>query len=182
MSLFTAERCCEDSGNISYSCLPKLTCNPDTPLTLYIAYEQPSPKIKCARLNVSPYRLSLRDEADDSLIAYSRGLSTEIYFDTTLNLAAWGREIALAFPSFEAMQHFASCLRNVTIQKASLAEHPCAAFSILKSTTLPGLSTLEKCITPEVSVVDSLTGQPHGAATLEDATSDADSPPPQEGA
>jgi hypothetical protein len=172
-SLFTAER----SDTETYSSLHTPSCTPGQLLTLYISYEQPSPKIKRPRLDIAPYRYSLRDDKDDSLLASSRGLATEILFDATLNMAVWGTEIALSFPSLKEMQHFATCLRKVTIKSTSLASHPRAAFSTPRPLTPPGVATLN-CITPEVSLLtgtDSLIGAP------EDAASDADSPPPEEG-
>jgi hypothetical protein len=174
ISLFAAERCNTDSR--AYTALSTPTCSPDQPLTLYISYEQPSPKIQRPRLNVAPYRYSLRDERDDSLIACSRGFDTVIYFDTTLNMAVWGRELALSFPSYKDMEHFATCLRHVTIKKASLANHPCAPFVTSRPSTPAGVAVLT-CDTPGVSLI--------GTALLvprpEDAVSDADSPPPEQG-
>lgn len=171
-SLFTTER--SDTG--TYSSLHTPRFSPDQPLTLYISYEQPSPQIKRARHDIAPYRYSLRDDVDDSLIACSRGLATEILFDTTLNMAVWGTEMALSFPSLKEMQHFATCLRKVAIKTTSLASHPCAAFSTSRPLTPPGMMTV-KYITPEPSLLtatNSLTGAP------EDAASDADSPPLEE--
>ena len=184
-SLFDAER---TSDSDTFSSLRTPSCSPDQPLTLYISYEQPSPKIKRARLDVAPYRYSLREEADDSLIACSRGLATEIIFDKYLNMAVWGKEIALSFPSFEEMQHFATCLRKVTIKSASLSKHPLAVFcTSSRPVTPPSIATLkcDTCETPKVSLTGtcSLTGT-QGALLprrLEDAISDADSPPPESG-
>ena len=94
-SLFAA------NNSEAHSTLPVSPCSPCRPLTLYISYDQPSPRLKRPRTEVAPYRYSVRDECDDSLLACCRGLPTEILVDEELRLAVWGKDLALSFPSME---------------------------------------------------------------------------------
>lgn len=164
-SLFTA------TSSEAHSALPVSLCSPSQPLSLYISYDQPSPRQKRPRLEVAPYRYSVRDEADDSLMACCRGLPTEILIDEEIGLAVWGKDLALRFPSIEDLRQFAKCLRSVSLRGTDLITHPSAALLSLEGQVCDSFG----CDTPRESFTAS--GSLTGARSLgcEDASSDADS-------
>lgn len=184
ISLFSAQ-------SEALSSVPTGPRSPDQPLTLYIAYDQPTPALKRRRLDAAPFRFSLRAEADDSLLGCSSGLAGEILVDEALKLAVWGGDLALAFPDVDALRQFAGALRGVATRRVRLDCHPCAALLHQQRRGGGGLSPRlhpaaapAPAATPVVSATasGSLTGVgatvPPSRGDL-DAASDADSPPPE---
>lgn len=155
------------------SALPVSSCSPSQPLSLYISYDQPSPRQKRPRLDVAPYRYSVRDEADDSLMVCCRGLPTEILIDEEMRLAVWGKDLALSFPSMEDIRHFAKCLRSVSLTRTDLMTHPSAALLGSQAQVCDSFSCELVCPGESCTASGSLTGA--RSLTGEDASSDADS-------
>lgn len=96
-------------------------------LTLYMSYEQASPKMKrrtaTARTPVAPWRVSLRDARDDMLFC-ARGLPQRILVDEEARLAVWSPTVAVAFPSAEDVRAFAGGLSQVEVHACCLAGSP----------------------------------------------------------
>lgn len=183
LSLFTA------AESEALSSVPTGPSTPDQPLTLYIAYDQPTPALKRRRVDAAPFRFSLRAEADDSLLGCSRGLAAEIQLDETLKLAVWGSDLSLAFPAVDDLRAFAGALRGVATRHVNLSGHPAAA--LLQQQRHGAAAAATQCptgvpamATPAVSATasGSLTGVGDNAPPTRgelDAASDADSPPPE---
>jgi hypothetical protein len=180
VSLFTA------AESEALSSVPTGPTTPDQPLTLYIAYDQPTPAQKRRRLDAAPFRYSLRSEADDSLLGCTNGLAAEILVDEGLKMAVWGSDLVLAFPAEDDLLTFSGALRGVATRHMSLDGHPAAAIlKEMRRSAAPGpLMSGAAMATPAVSVTasGSLNGVGDNAPLQRgelDATSDADSPPPQ---
>lgn len=99
-------------------------------LTLYLSYEEASPKMKrrvqAAGTPAAPWRVALRDAQDD-LVFSLRGLPQEVQVDEEARMAVWGPQVAVAFPSAEDTRDFAERLCAVAVQRCSLAGSPQAA-------------------------------------------------------
>ena len=96
------------------------------------SYEEASPKAKqrgsaaAARAALAPWRVILRDAADDMLFCL-RGLPHHAQLDEQLRLACWGASVAVAFPTAADARAFAAGLSRVEVQECSLAHTPAAA-------------------------------------------------------
>lgn len=99
-------------------------------LTLYFSYEEASPKVKqrvsAARVAAAPWRAIMRDE-NDEMIFSMRGLPEQVVVDEELQLAAWGPDLTVAFPTAKDASAFASSLVRVAVRPCSLADTPAAA-------------------------------------------------------
>lgn len=99
-------------------------------LTLYLSYEEASPKMKrrveAAGTPAAPWRVALRDARDD-LVFSLRGLPQSVQVDEEARLAVWGSQVAIAFPSAEDAREFAQRLCAVAVERRSLAGSPQAA-------------------------------------------------------
>jgi hypothetical protein len=99
-------------------------------LTLYFSYEEASPKLKqrvsAARAAAAPWRAIMRDENDEMIFSV-RGLPEQVAFDEELQLAAWGPDLTVAFPTSKDAAAFAAGLVRVAVQPCSLADTPAAA-------------------------------------------------------
>lgn len=95
-------------------------------LTLYMSYEEASPKIKqrgASASAISPWRAILRDQQDE-LVYCLRGMPPRLHLDAHLRLACWGPAIAVRFPTTEDAQAFASRLERVEVEAHCLAGSP----------------------------------------------------------
>ncbi|KAI3429602.1 hypothetical protein D9Q98_005688 [Chlorella vulgaris] len=98
-------------------------------LTLYMSYEEASPKIKqrlsrCGSAAPSaPWRAILRDSADDMLYCL-RGLPIQIQLDSRLHLATWGASVAIAFATAADAQTFVAGVARVQPVECCLADTP----------------------------------------------------------
>jgi len=104
-------------------CTDGCNLNEGRRLTLYIGYEEPSPKFKRFCPALAPYRFSIAD-GDDALLSHERGLAQELQVDETLRLALWGSSLAMLFPTSEDLRVFVWSLRRVDIKYSSLTSHP----------------------------------------------------------
>ncbi|KAL4449494.1 hypothetical protein ABPG77_007138 [Micractinium sp. CCAP 211/92] len=99
-------------------------------LTLYLSYEEASPKMKrrveAVGSPAAPWRAALRDAQDD-LVFNLRGLPQSLQVDEEARLAVWGTQVAIAFPSAGDAREFADRLAAVTVERCSLAGTPQAA-------------------------------------------------------
>ncbi|KAL4443865.1 hypothetical protein ABPG75_011602 [Micractinium tetrahymenae] len=99
-------------------------------LTLYMSYEETSPKMKrrveVAGRPAAPWRAALRDAQDD-LVFSLRGLPQRLQFDEEVRLAVWDPQVAVAFPSAEDAREFADRLCAVSVERRRLAGSPQAA-------------------------------------------------------
>ncbi|KAI7843078.1 hypothetical protein COHA_003249 [Chlorella ohadii] len=93
-------------------------------------YEEASPRVKqrasAARAAAAPWRAIMRDENDDMIFSL-RGLPEQMVVDEELQLAAWGPDLTVAFPTAKDASAFAAGLVRVAVRPCSLAATPAAA-------------------------------------------------------
>lgn len=90
-------------------------------LTLYISYEERSPKSKRQTQHLNaPYRAILRTSKVDTLLWCRRELPVSLLVDRQLSLACWG-DLSLAFPNYLDLSKFLNNLRNVDIKPCCFA-------------------------------------------------------------
>lgn len=96
-------------------------------LTLYLSYEEASPKMRhrmpAHQQALAPWRAILRDSQDD-MIFCTRGLPLQACVDEQLRLAAWSQTVAIAFPTTEDLHAFSKGLAKVDVKRCCLAGAP----------------------------------------------------------
>jgi hypothetical protein len=93
------------------------------PLSLYIAYDEPSPMLKRrGPPSVAPFRFSI-STANGSMLIASHGLPPAIHLDASSNRIAWGSTVALEFPTPQDFRLFITGVRrHVALREANLYE------------------------------------------------------------